>query len=210
MKISLTVLCDNLVTTRRLLAEHGLSILLERGGEQLLFDAGQSNCALRNASLLDVSLRSPPIALSHGHYDHTDGLASCLRAFGNTVVLAHPDIFKERFSKTGAGEARSIGMSLSENALTRRGARLHLRDGPQEALEGIWTTGYINRPFPDDQALDGLYLDALGRTTDDIGDDTAIVVEGSKKALILLGCAHAGVRNTVLKAEAMTDNCFAE
>jgi len=205
MRISLTVLCDNLVTTRRLLAEHGLSILLERGEEQLLFDTGQSNCPLHNASLLDISLRSPPIVLSHGHYDHTDGLSSFLRAFDDTIVLAHPDIFKERFSKVGAEEARSIGMSLSKDALMRRGARFHLREGPQEVLEGIWTTGYINRRFQDDQALDWFYLDPDGRTTDDIRDDTAIIVEGSRKALILFGCAHAGVRNTVLHVEAMTD-----
>jgi 7,8-dihydropterin-6-yl-methyl-4-(beta-D-ribofuranosyl)aminobenzene 5'-phosphate synthase len=142
MRISVTVLCDNLVTTRGLLAEHGLALLLERGEEQLLFDAGQSICALHKASLLDVGLRCPPIVLSHGHYDHTDGLASFLRAFGDTVVLAHPDIFRERLSKVRGEEVRSIGMSLSEEALMRRGARFHLRDGPQEARRNMDNRAY--------------------------------------------------------------------
>jgi 7,8-dihydropterin-6-yl-methyl-4-(beta-D-ribofuranosyl)aminobenzene 5'-phosphate synthase len=89
--------------------------------------------------------------------------------------------------------------------LEREGVEDHLDNDPREVLEGIWTTGQIARPFAADQRVTGLSLDAAGRVIDNVLDEIAVVVEGSKKALLLLGCAHAGVRNTIQQVEAMTE-----
>jgi 7,8-dihydropterin-6-yl-methyl-4-(beta-D-ribofuranosyl)aminobenzene 5'-phosphate synthase len=110
VKIDITILCDNTVNTRGLLAEHGLSILLERTGRQVLFDVGQTTPVVYNASVLDIKFHNPPIILNHGHYDHTGGLRSLMCIFPGMDIIAHPDVFKERFSIVGLeSEVSSIG-----------------------------------------------------------------------------------------------------
>ena len=93
MDVDITLLSDNVVNTKGLLAEHGLSILIEKEAQQVLFDVGQGVCALHNAQALGATLRSPPIILSHGHYDHSGGLRSFLRAFPKQAVFALPVVY---------------------------------------------------------------------------------------------------------------------
>lgn len=206
MKVDVTILCDNTVNTRGLFAEHGLSILLERTGRQVLFDVGQTTSVVHNASVLDIKFHNPPIILSHGHYDHTGGLRSLIRTFSAMDIVAHPDIFTERFSIAGLErEVSSVGIPISKEELMYRGAHLHLQKEPKEVIEGIWATGQIYRPIPEDQSITGLFLDSGGRIKDHVADDMAIIVEGAQKSILLLGCAHAGVRNTVEQAETITD-----
>jgi 7,8-dihydropterin-6-yl-methyl-4-(beta-D-ribofuranosyl)aminobenzene 5'-phosphate synthase len=94
---------------------------------------------------------------------------------------------------------------FTKEELERKGVQVHLYDDQHEVLEGIWTTGQIARPFAADQATKGLSLDGTGGVIDYVLDDIGVVVEGSKKTLLLLGCAHAGVRNTIQQVEAMTE-----
>ncbi len=204
MDAEITLLSDNAVNKKGLLAEHGLSILLERDEQQLLFDVGQGLSAVHNAHVLGKTLHAPPIVLSHGHYDHTGGLIPFSRIFPKTAIFAHSDVFTQRFSITG-NDVRNVSMPFTKGELEREGVEVHLDNDPREILEGIWTTGQIARPFAVDQRVTGLSLDADGRVIDDVLDEIAVVVEGSKKALLLLGCAHAGVRNTIQQVEAMTE-----
>ncbi len=205
MRVSVTLLSDNVVNTEGLLAEHGLCVLLETDGQQVLFDVGQSVSARHNAEALGIALRSPPIILSHGHYDHTGGLRYFVREFSNPTIFAHPDIFRQRFSATTANYKRNIGAAFTKEELESEGAKIYLHAGPREVLNGVWITGQIPRLLADDQAIAGLSLDAAGKAVDDVRDEIGVVIEGSKKAVVLLGCAHAGVRNTINYIETLTD-----
>jgi 7,8-dihydropterin-6-yl-methyl-4-(beta-D-ribofuranosyl)aminobenzene 5'-phosphate synthase len=205
MDVEITLLSDNAVNKKGLLAEHGLSILLERDEQQLLFDVGQSISAVHNANVLGITFHSPPIVLSHGHYDHTGGLMPFVRISPRTVVFAHPAVFAQRFSFKEENNARDISAPFTREELKREGVEVHLYDDQYEVLEGIWTTGQIARPFATDQRVTGLSLDVAGKVIDNVLDEVAVVVEGPKKALLLLGCAHAGLRNTILQVEAMTE-----
>jgi 7,8-dihydropterin-6-yl-methyl-4-(beta-D-ribofuranosyl)aminobenzene 5'-phosphate synthase len=204
MDVEITLLSDNAVNKKGLLAEHGLSILLERDEQQLLFDVGQGISAVHNARVLGKTLHAPPIVLSHGHYDHTGGLRSFSSIFPKTAIFAHSDVFTQRFSLTG-NDVRNVSAPFTKEELEREGVEVYFENDPREVLEGIWTTGQIARPFGADQRVTGLSLDAAGRVIDNVLDEIAVVVEGSKKALLLLGCAHAGVRNTIQQVEAMTE-----
>ena len=204
MDVEITLLSDNAVNKKGLLAEHGLSILLERDEQQLLFDVGQGISAVHNAHVLGKTLHAPPIVLSHGHYDHTGGLIPFSRIFPKTAIFAHSDVFTQRFSLTG-NDVRNVSVPFTKEELEREGVGIYFENDPREVLEGIWTTGQIARPFAADQRVTGLSLDAAGRVIDNVLDEIAVVVEGSKKALLLLGCAHAGVRNTIQQVEAMTE-----
>jgi 7,8-dihydropterin-6-yl-methyl-4-(beta-D-ribofuranosyl)aminobenzene 5'-phosphate synthase len=203
MDVEITLLSDNAVNKKGLLAEHGLSILLERDEQQLLFDVGQGISAVHNARVLGKTLHAPPIVLSHGHYDHTGGLISFSRILPKTAVFAHSDVFSQRFSLTG-NDVRNVSAPFTKEELEREGVEVHFDNDSRGILEGIWTTGQIARPFAADQHVTGLSLDAAGRVIDNVLDEIAVVVEGSNKALLLLGCAHAGVRNTIQQVGAIT------
>ncbi len=87
-------LCENTVYSRNLLGEHGLALLLEAHGKKILFDTGAGLTLVHNAQTLGVSLRDlDAVVLSHGHYDHTSGLASLVEKRNQIPVFAHPDIF---------------------------------------------------------------------------------------------------------------------
>jgi 7,8-dihydropterin-6-yl-methyl-4-(beta-D-ribofuranosyl)aminobenzene 5'-phosphate synthase len=205
MDVEITLLSDNAVNKKGLLAEHGLSILLERDEQQLLFDVGQGISAVHNAHVLGITFNSPPIVLSHGHYDHTGGLMPFVRIFPRTAIFAHSDVFTQRFSVTETNNVRNVSAPFTKEELEREGVEVYFENDPHEVLEGIWTTGQIARPFAADQRVTGLSLDVAGRVIDNVLDEIAIVVVGPKKALLLLGCAHAGVRNTIQQVEAMTE-----
>ena len=72
MPVRITTLAENSTGHSGLLAEHGLSILVESRGCQILVDTGQTSTAVHNARALGVDLtRISAVVLSHGHYDHT-------------------------------------------------------------------------------------------------------------------------------------------
>ena len=74
--MKLVILAENTVNKRGLLAEHGLSVLVEAAGRRILFDTGQSGVYLQNAQKLKTDLSGlDGIVLSHGHYDHSGGLS---------------------------------------------------------------------------------------------------------------------------------------
>jgi 7,8-dihydropterin-6-yl-methyl-4-(beta-D-ribofuranosyl)aminobenzene 5'-phosphate synthase len=96
MDVEITLLSDNAVNKKGLLAEHGLSILLDGDEQQLLFDVGQGISAVHNAHVLGITFHSPPIVLSHGHYDHTGGLMAFVpfsqgRLFSRTAMFLRSD-----------------------------------------------------------------------------------------------------------------------
>ena len=94
--MKITVLTEN-VAGGKLLAEHGLSYLIEIDDEKILFDTGHSDVFLKNAKTLEIDIENEvkTIVLSHGHWDHGDGL----RFIENKKLITHPASFSKRFGK---------------------------------------------------------------------------------------------------------------
>jgi 7,8-dihydropterin-6-yl-methyl-4-(beta-D-ribofuranosyl)aminobenzene 5'-phosphate synthase len=185
-----------------LLAEHGLAILVEAHGKRVLFDAGQTNTALHNARQLGLELTAvDAIVLSHGHYDHTGGLRSVLqemsRAGRQLPVFAHPQVFAPRYSLREGERARYTGLPFREEELAALGAQFHYSAGPMEIFPGIWTTGEVPR-HSFEQVDDALRVQAPeGWRQDEVADDQGLVVRTPRGLVVVLGCAHSGIVNTL-------------
>lgn len=210
--MQLTVLIDNnSLVGSYFIAEPGLSLLIEDGDSRILFDAGYSDGFLINARRMNTDLLNLDwIVLSHGHFDHTWGLDALIRHRFESIsqkmdvsrptLLAHPLTFD---SKTVSNEPE-IGMLLSRDKLAR-----HM--DIQEQAEPLWLTdklvslGQIERNFNFEQADPlGHRLTDNGPCDDTLPDDTALAYVGDSGLVVIAGCAHSGICNTVEQARCVT------
>lgn len=204
MRIKIVTLSDNTASMRPgILAEHGFSVYLEAEGKRLIFDTGPSISAVHNADLLDVDLTRVPIALSHGHYDHTGGLADILTTAGPRRVFCHPDVFAPKYGEIH-GKFRFIGIPQSRVDLENLGASFDISRDARQIIDGIWLTGEIPRITEFEKPEEYLLVMDPKRRIDPLLDDQALVLDTGKGLLLIFGCAHSGMINTIEHAKNIT------
>jgi 7,8-dihydropterin-6-yl-methyl-4-(beta-D-ribofuranosyl)aminobenzene 5'-phosphate synthase len=199
-KIRITVLVENTAHRRGLLAEHGLAYWIEAGDSRMLFDTGQGLALAHNANKLGIDLSTADaVLLSHGHYDHTGGLHAELGRFRNATVYAHLTAFRERFIRRDDGSAQPVGSPIPSVDELRPHVKqlIHPRRTPVQIADGVWMTGEIPRQNNFEDVGGAFYLDRSCTTPDPIIDDQAVYIETGQGVVVLLGCAHAGVVNTL-------------
>jgi len=141
------------------------------------------------------------VVLSHGHYDHTGGLESLLAQVPGLPLYAHPSVACERYSRRGDTLA-SIGLPINSQRLSQQAA-LKLSRAPQEVAPGMWTTGQITeRPEPEGRSVGHLIRQGDGLVQDPYEDDMALVLRGGDGLVLLCGCCHAGLLNTLYHVQA--------
>lgn len=208
----LTVLVDDSKNPIRpeLTAKHGLSFFIELkdGGHttNLLMDTGPSaDTVLQNAQKLDIDLRKvDSIVLSHGHYDHTGGLLGILEHIRNKVpVVAHPEALSLKF--VVKKRLKKAGITFQVSELKKSSGILTLKRGPTSIAPGVLVSGEIERASPFEEVKRFKTMKE-GKLVDDyMPDDQALFVTIRGKGLVIItGCAHAGLINTVRQAQKMT------
>ena len=199
MSTRITILCENSVgPISGTLGEHGFSALVEHNGETLLWDTGQGLTLLHNAQRMNKNLHQvSQVALSHGHYDHSGGLLPLLRNCGPKRVFAHPAVFTPRYRHKDTGESLSLGMPYPRDYLEGQGASFDLAPGYREILPGVALTGEVPRRTSFETGDNGLFTDRNGCQHDRFDDDQSLVISSHKGLVILLGCCHAGLINTL-------------
>jgi 7,8-dihydropterin-6-yl-methyl-4-(beta-D-ribofuranosyl)aminobenzene 5'-phosphate synthase len=195
-------------------AEHGFSMLIRvwKGGKStsILFDTGcSSDGVVVNAERMGVDLKEVEyIVLSHGHYDHTGGLISALKAIGKAglPVIAHPDVFKARGSANPNGTVRAYPEFPTHEQL--KTARLIETKQPfLVAGDTVLVTGEIPREtsFEKGYLQHRALVEGVWRADPLIWDDQAVAFNVKGKGLVVVsGCAHAGIINTVRYAQRVT------
>lgn len=206
--LKITTLVENTAIKARFRAEHGLSMLIEKDGELVLFDTGQTDALIHNAKLLGVDLsRIDKVILSHGHYDHGGGLKYLLD-YAKPVVYAHPEIFRKRYSKlSDDGNLRYIGIEDRE-FFESRGARFVLSEEPIEVVKGVWTSGFVNMVNDFESVDKNFVYERDGELVkDNVDDDLSVFIELNSGLFVLFGCAHRGIINIMRQAEDTFDRC---
>lgn len=195
---SLTIVVDNNVLPgSSLIPEHGFAALIERGSERILFDTGQGPALGRNAAALHKDLAGLTcVVLSHGHYDHTGGLLHVANMNPGIRVVAHPAIFSAHMKmEVGKTAPRSIGIPYARREFEELGALFESVEDFREICQGVWFTGQVPRVFGTPPAGALITLSNQATVPDSIEDDASLVMETPSGPCVVLGCAHAGVRN---------------
>jgi 7,8-dihydropterin-6-yl-methyl-4-(beta-D-ribofuranosyl)aminobenzene 5'-phosphate synthase len=201
--LRVTILKENTAVDPRVQAGHGLSLLVECGPTRLLLDTGPDATVVANARALGLAL-SPlaAIVLSHGHYDHTGGLAAVLAEVGPTRVVAHPRVFDQTYAQNGGEQARYIGPPLSQSEYEARGARFELSASPVRLAEDLITTREIPQEpaaVPADSRL--LRQGPAGVVPDSFRDDLSLVALLPTCSVVITGCGHAGLLNILRQVQ---------
>jgi 7,8-dihydropterin-6-yl-methyl-4-(beta-D-ribofuranosyl)aminobenzene 5'-phosphate synthase len=203
----ITILCENSVgPLSGTLGEHGFSALIEPShGDPLLFDTGQGLTLLHNARRMnrDLSLVRR-VVLSHGHYDHAGGLMLLLVECGPKLVYSHPSVFRSRFRVKDTGDCNPIGIPQSREELEGAGASFDLSKEYRAIAPGIFLTGEVPHVTDFETGDQGLYCDCTGQELDNTPDDQSLLLETEKGLVLVLGCCHAGLVNTLEHVACMT------
>jgi 7,8-dihydropterin-6-yl-methyl-4-(beta-D-ribofuranosyl)aminobenzene 5'-phosphate synthase len=201
----ITILVDN-KANEGLLAEHGLAVWIETAGRRLLFDTGQGPALSRNAGTLDVALHTADtLVLSHGHYDHTGGVPLVIESAPGVHVYCHPGAAGPRYSIRD-GSAKSIGMpGAAKLALESVSpGKLHWTTRPIELAPGIGLTGPVPRLTDYEDVGGPFFVDGNGRQSDPIDDDLALWIRTETGLVVIVGCSHAGLINTLRHAQRLS------
>jgi 7,8-dihydropterin-6-yl-methyl-4-(beta-D-ribofuranosyl)aminobenzene 5'-phosphate synthase len=196
------------------LAEHGLSMLIKvfRGSESeahtILLDAGWSNIGVPfNLKLLGIDINEiEAIVLSHGHMDHFGALIEILKIKKSVPIVLHPDAFMVRGIKSPDGKIIKFP-TLDEQSLIKAGADLVKTKSPSLLASGLVASmGEVGRVTDFEKGMPNACLERNGKIEHDpILDDQGVIINIKGKGLVVVsGCAHAGIINTIHHAQGIT------
>ncbi|MGB2930187.1 MAG: MBL fold metallo-hydrolase [Desulfobacterales bacterium] len=198
-----------------LLAEHGLSLLIAvTQGETkhtVLFDTGYTKVGvLHNIEQLRVNVEEiESIVISHGHMDHTGSLYGILDKIPGTIPLVvHPGAFEyPRYTRTPDGSTRLFPRTLVKDELEQKNVEIVESKAPTLIADDmIMVTGEVERTTEFEKGMPNALIEKDGELVfDPFVDDQSIVVKLNGKGLVVIsGCAHAGIINTIMFAQKTT------
>jgi 7,8-dihydropterin-6-yl-methyl-4-(beta-D-ribofuranosyl)aminobenzene 5'-phosphate synthase len=196
-KTQIYILSNNTPGRQGFGSEHGLSILILMDRDTCwLWDTGQSSLFLKSAEILGLDLtKLKGVALSHGHYDHTDGLSNLIYEAGfNGPIYAHSDFAVDRFKIQKGSVPKPIG--LNKDVLPWPLSRFVAVSNFLEIANGLTMISKIPRRPGLYQSVDGFYFDAEKRRPDTVEDDACLVLRSAAGPILILGCCHSGLANT--------------
>jgi len=205
-EIHFTLLVDNLAQAG-LAVEHGFSAWIDIGGMRILFDTGAGAALLPNAHRLGIDLgRADALVLSHGHYDHTGGLAQVLALRPDLPLYFGQGMAMARCSCHSGVPVRNIGIRDEDYRVLRALPPEQTRElhAPCELMPHVGLTGPIPRWHPLEDAGGPFFFDGSKQLADPIGDDMAMWFVTERGLVIVTGCCHSGLLNTINYARQIT------
>lgn len=184
------------------IGEWGFAAIIESDGNQILFDTGfRPNTVLENADSLNIDLSGiEHVFLSHNHMDHAGGLKQLrlklMTKNKNAMKYVHvgKGIFADRFSK---GKNRNTFKKHKEE-LEELGVEFIIHEKPKEIFPNIWTSGIVPRIHNERNWSGFREMQINGKTVEDnIPEDQSLAIVTAKGLVLVSGCGHAGIVNTL-------------
>ena len=194
--IRITILIENTAYKAGLKTEHGLSFWIEYGNNKILFDTGRSESILYNAKTLDIDLaQTDAIILSHGHYDHTGGLPSVINIASKAKIYLHPAATEPKYSQKTSG-TKYIGTSDSAKKAIED-CPIIWTETPATIFPAMSVTGQVPRMNDYEDVGGHFFIDENCQRPDELLDDQTLLMKLAKGLIVVFGCAHSGVVNTL-------------
>ena len=184
------------------IGEWGFAALIESEGHQLLFDTGfRPNTVLENVDSLGIDLSTVEhVFLSHNHLDHTGGLQTLRKTLmkKNAKALKYAHVGKVMFIERFSDGINRNEFKYQKQALENLGIEFIYHDKPKEILPNIWTTGVVPRVYNEKNWSGYREMTINGKTVEDnVPEDHSIAITTDKGLLLVSGCGHAGIVNTM-------------
>ncbi len=192
--MKIITLIDNRTQSDKLDTEHGLSLYIETDdGQKILYDTGQSNLFMHNATKLGVDLNKiDKVIISHGHFDHVGGLAAFLKENKTAKVYMNATIFYYEYFSLKNGVKKLNGFPVELLEYRDRFVFMY----SNRCIDNIWLITDINKTheMPKGNAI--LYRQKEGvEELDKFEHELILVIDTAKGLCVFTGCAHNGVLN---------------
>ncbi len=198
------VVLSTMLADRAGVGEWGFSVLVVADGHRILFDTGaRPETVLQNARELKVDLSDvTEVVLSHHHGDHVGGLLSLRRE----LAKKNPDALQKTYvgagiflSRPGPDEREGNEALLLKNEYEKLGGSFAEIDRPTEIFPGAWLTGPVPRTYPERNWSFNRRIKKEGGelVEDNLPEDMSLVIDTDKGLVVISGCGHAGIVNTL-------------
>jgi len=211
-QLQIKTISENTAITPLVMAEWGLSMEISLDNQKILFDTGAGNIDLLRHNMMTMHVDPTEIdtlVLSHGHQDHTGGLRSFLmqRAYKcnrDITIFCHPETLTDKYVKSPMPEAyRFFGCPFTAAEITRYNAKFSFSAKPIHLTDTVMTSGEV--PMTNDYEDVGLNFfikkGADYHLDTEMIDDLALLIKTNLGLIIILGCAHRGMINTIHHAK---------
>ncbi|RKX83756.1 MAG: hypothetical protein DRP57_07315 [Spirochaetes bacterium] len=205
LAVTITILIEDKAFHGGLKGEHGISMLirLDNGKtvkSNVLFDTGQSGAFAENAQYLGKKISEvDSLILSHNHYDHTGGVERFLELNNRALIYGHEKAFRASFSKAAKEEKiRKIGFPEGGlKLLNGLKEKVIKNSDPYRINESLLLTGSVPRKNDYEKVEPTIFTDKECTHQDKIPDDQSLIINSGEEMLIVLGCCHSGIVNTI-------------
>lgn len=193
------------------IGEWGFAALIEVDGQRILFDTGaRPETVLKNAREMNIDLANvKDVILSHNHGDHTTGLLTLRREFAKTnpAALSRVHVGKGIFWSRPEGKGEGNYVVKIKNDYEATGGTFIEYNEPKEILPGVWLTGPVPRIHGErNWSGSGRMKSPDGLVEDNLPEDMSLVAVTDKGLVVVSGCGHAGIINTLEHARKKVQN----
>ena len=203
---TLTVLIENTTPEgSELIAEHGLSFLVETAQTKFIFDCGHTGAAFDNAKILGVDLSKIKfVALSHSHYDHASGFPKLLGFAPIETLYTGENFWEEKYSVVNDQKAPNYlyrGCGFDKNFLAERGIEQKICRDMIQLDDETWLVGNFKRRY-DFETIPSKFVRGDKKIPDDFSDEIILVFREGDGLAVVTACAHSGILNIVADVRA--------